>query len=354
MSRRKNQPTQIAVGALSFSIAGAAPRVQIFPDGNFRSEDGRPEDAPHWQLTPEIAARVIAKAAARQNDSVIDYEHQTMRSATNGQPAPAAGKWNALGYEPGYGMWIEAPRWTERAQGYIDAGEYQYISAFFTYEIGSGQILDVLHAGITNFPALDGLDQLTRQAAATYLHTPHEEHPMDDQLIELLGLDKNADDAAILTAVTALNTQVQSKTTEVAALTAQVNTAQAAATAKPNPEPDPAKFVSVAVVEELKTQVAALTAGQQDRQVSELVDAGLADGRLLPAQQQWATDLGKSDVAALTNYLGAANPIAALTGQQSDGKTDDDTNTAALTDNQMAICSSMGVDPQEYAKTLVA
>jgi hypothetical protein len=33
----------------------------------------------------------------------------------------------------------------------------------------------------------------------------------------------------------------------------------------------------------------------------------LADGRLLPAQEQWARDLGESDLAALRTYLDAAN-----------------------------------------------
>lgn len=51
--------------------------------------------------------------------------------------------------------------------------------------------------------------------------------------------------------------------------------------------PDPAKFVPVETVEQLRSEVAALRSRQQ-RQVEELVQAGLNDGRILPAQEGWA------------------------------------------------------------------
>jgi phage I-like protein len=207
----------------------------------------------------------------------------------------------------------------------------------------------VCSSDLTNDPALDGLDELTAQAAASYLHFPNEDEKMDEELIALLGLDKTADDAAIITAVTALKSQadqVEGLTTEVAALTTQIETTS---------NPDPTKFAPVAVVEDLKKQVAALASDQLNREVTELVDAGLADGRLLPAQKEWATELGKTNQAALTSYLATATPVAALGGKQSAGKNPDDQgNETQLTENQLATCTSMGIDPEDYAKTLAA
>lgn len=68
-------------------------RAQIFPMGTFRADDGsgRPADCPAWRMTPEIGARLAAAAAARSTPYCFDYEHQILRSATNGKPAPAAG-----------------------------------------------------------------------------------------------------------------------------------------------------------------------------------------------------------------------------------------------------------------------
>jgi hypothetical protein len=42
------------------------------------------------------------------------------------------------------------------------------------------------------------------------------------------------------------------------------------------------------------------------REAGELVDSALSDGRLLPSQETWARDLGKSNIDALRSFLGMA------------------------------------------------
>ena len=70
--------------------------------------------------------------------------------------------------------------------------------------------------------------------------------------------------------------------------------------------------LEVGVVEDLKKSVATLTAQNTARAVDDLVKPALEDGRLLPAQERWARDLGAKDIASLTAYLKDAQPIAAL------------------------------------------
>lgn len=71
---------------------GEAPRViKLLPAGTFRARDGRPAECPAWQLDEVLAAILIAEANQRETRYVIDYEHQTLRSETNGMPAPPAG-----------------------------------------------------------------------------------------------------------------------------------------------------------------------------------------------------------------------------------------------------------------------
>ena len=109
------------------------------------------------------------------------------------------------------------------------------------------------------------------------------------------------------------------------------------------------------VEDRLATDLAALTAKTRDREVAELVDSGLADGRLLPAQKDWAIDLGRSNVAALTKYLETAQPIAALTGTQTRGKQPDATvGSHGLTAAELAVCTSTGVSPEDFAKAKAA
>ena len=82
------------------------------------------------------------------------------------------------------------------------------------------------------------------------------------------------------------------------------------------------------------------------------IKPALADGRLLPALEGWARDLGKKDMAALTAYLGAAKPIAALTGTQTGGIPPATTATGdqQLRAEELAVCSAMGISPEAYRK----
>ena len=115
-------------------------------------------------------------------------------------------------------------------------------------------------------------------------------------------------------------------------------------------EPDPSKYVGVGVVEELKGQIAALTAKQTDREVGELVESGLADGRLLAAQKDWATELGKKDIAALTAYLKTAQPIAGLRSSQTGGNAPaGGVDENGLTQAELAVCSATGISPKDFA-----
>ncbi|MGU3295841.1 phage protease [Aeromonas hydrophila] len=63
----------------------------LLPVGPFKARDGRPFDVAsgHWQLDGQIAAALIARGKALGQDILIDYDHQTLKTDQNGQPAPA-------------------------------------------------------------------------------------------------------------------------------------------------------------------------------------------------------------------------------------------------------------------------
>lgn len=315
-----------------------AEEIHLLPAGEFAAMDGRPYEGGMWRMDAAIAERVIERFERRKNPAVIDYEHQTLYASYKDGAAPAAGWFSGLRFDD-KGLWATGVKWTERASAMITAGEYRYISAVFSYLPDSGEILEIYHAGLTNNPALDGMAEVWQhQAAARFSLHPQEDTVDRKQLIELLGLSADADDAAITAALTALRDRAQTLEQQVASLAQQAN-------------PDPAKYAPVAVVEELRSQLAALTASQRDRDVSELVEAGLEDGRLLPAQREWAESLGRSNLEALRSYLDTAQPIAALRGTQTGGKPPGDL-PHGLTEQQLAICRNCGLDPEEYAKSL--
>jgi len=356
----------IALAACAFELPkvgdGNTLSVQLTPAGDFKPWDGRELKVSAWHIDQALATAVIGRFAERANPRVLDYEHQTLHKEKNGQPAPAAGWITGLEWRDGQGLFGTVAL-TARAKAAIAAGEYRYISPVFTYDAATGAVLDIQMAALTNLPAIDGMQPLELRAAATFgIHA--EDEPMKKLL-------------AAICAAFALNAETTTEDQAIAALTAHFKADPLAGVrkalgvaddAKPEAivaactavkakadatvEADPAKFVPVAQFESVKTELAALTAKVRGDEVAQLVDAGLKDGRLLPAQKEWATELGKKDVAALSAYLKTAQPIAALAGSQTGGRSPEKTaaNPHGLTVDELAVCSATGISAEEFAK----
>lgn len=325
--------------------------IQLFPAGEFRARDGRPEGLSGWKLDEKSAQRLIADAATRKTPFAVDYEHQTLHAKTSGNPAPAAGWFSKLEWRED-GLYAVDVEWTPRAKEMVQASEYRFISPVFGYDRKTGEVTQLLMAAITNVPAMDGMDEIL-EAASQQLLTPKpnpEEDTMKEILIALLtllGLPENAEKAAATAALTALLDKagaVPDLNTQIAALTQQVADAG---------NPDPAQYVPVAVVETLKTQIAALSQNITDDKVTALVAQGLEDKKLLPAQEAWALELGKKDIASLTTYLDNATPIAALAGSQSKGKKPEGDDTQ-LSDEELAVCNLLGQTQEEFVAAKAA
>lgn len=333
--------THIAACAARIRSAGA--EIQLFPAGSFRARDGRPEGVDAWVIDAQAAARVVALADQRRTPFVIDYEHQTLTAETSGQPAPAAGWFERLEWRDGDGLYAVGVEWTERARAMIEADEYRFLSPVFRYDQNTGVVRELLMAAVTNNPAIDGIADL---AAARYSTTStHEEVTgVDEETLKLLGLSPEASEQEIQEAVAALAAK--------ATKTGELEEALAAASAKVKPDtPDPAKFVPVEAVQQLQTQMAALSAQVQGGEVERLVGQGLEDGRLLPAMEDWARSLGEKDVAALRSYLDSAQPIAALTGQQSGGRQPGADGGGKLSETELAVCRQLGLTEDEFLKS---
>ncbi|MFA7269842.1 MAG: phage protease [Sterolibacterium sp.] len=320
------------LAALTFQIDPAHKAVRLFPSGTFRSADGsgRPSDVPAWQLDAAGAAQLIARANARSDRKVVDYEHQTLKQQQNGQPAPAAGWMAALEWRDD-GLYM-TPDWTDKAASMIAAREYRYISPVFTYD-KNGNVLDLLHAGLTNFAGLDGLADLA--ALSAHFFTPKEQ-PMK-LLLAALGLAENTTEDKAVEAVAALKAQADGAETRIATLTAQA--AQA---------PDPAKYVPMNTHSQTQNALASLTAKFEQSERDTLMEVALSDGRILAAQDAyWRAQ----PVAALKAYLEVAHPVAALSGTQTGGKKPEGEAGSTLDTAQIAMCSAMGIDPKAFAKT---
>ena len=360
MFNKKPVPRAIALAACAFALTAGA-EIQLLPAGEFRSSDVRPKEVSAWRMDAEIAAALIAQIDARANRLVVDYEHQTLLSADNGQPAPAAGWFKKLEWRED-GLWAVDVEWTERARAMIEAGEYLYISPVFTYDKKTGAVLRLVNAALTNNPALDGMDAVAAKFLADE-STQEESLKMDiEELLNQLRWMLNMPALATAEEITAelqkaINVIKGGQTDTAAAsfsLTAFLAGKDGEIAALKSATPDLSRFVPVETMTELRNQVAALSAKLNGKEVDDLVEVALTSGKLLPAQESWARDLGKSNLAALTAYLDTAQPVAALSGTQTGGKEPDGKADGELSESELAMCKHMGVDPEEFKKTKAA
>ena len=329
---------RLQIAACTTRLRKAGSEIQLFPAGLFRARDGRPEKLKGWRMDAAAAAQVIELAEKQQTPFLIDYEHQTLYAETSGNPAPAAAWFENLEWREGDGLYATGVEWTQKATGLIEGDEYRYLSPVFKYDEDTGAVTELLMAAVTNYPAIDGIADV---AAARYLQTPPQEvTPVDKELLEMLGLGEDATPEQVRAAIQALMDkagEAETAKNDMEALRGRLD------------KPDPAKFVPVSAVSELQTQVAALSTKLQTGEVDQLVKEGLDDGRLVKSMEDWARDLGKKDVAALRSYLDNAQPIAALSRQQTDGKKPPEGGNH-LTDEELAVCRAMNQTPEEFLK----
>ncbi|MGV3581901.1 MAG: phage protease [Methylophilus sp.] len=310
----------VLISALSYDIGagGVSNQAHILPAGEFTPDDGREMDVDSWKLSPEIASRVIAKMAARKNDTLIDYEHQSLMTQLNGQPVIAAGWFKSMEYRED-GLWAINVEWTASARSYIKNKEYRYISSVFAYDLRTGDVVDILSITLTNSPAIDGLSSL---AALTKNINKQNLHG-DDEMSEKTVASLTSELSEANTKNVALSKDLATANTTVAALTA-----------------DLAKANQIIADHEQKQKDAALATEKKAH--GELLTQALSDGRLAPAQKVWAE---KQSLAALTEYLDASAPIL-----NKDRQAQENQQQSALTETELAMCSRMNVKPEDFAK----
>ncbi len=207
---------------------------RIFPAGAFETEKGG------FHFDEKSQASVMESYARRAVDLTMDYEHQALVDPPI--EAPASCKSWVPQIRNGE-LWATECKWTDRAYGYLAAGEYRYFSPAFSHD-DEGGIKEVLNIALTNMPAMRGIAPLV---AASRLHGNGKETAMDweakckELQTQLEGL------TAKLTALEATNADLTAK------LSAKADDGQTA----------------VAATEEVKGLTAVLslgaTAGAQDR-----------------------------------------------------------------------------------------
>ncbi|BBQ32294.1 phage protease [Aeromonas caviae] len=342
---------------------------QLLPVGPFKARDGRPFDVPggHWQLDKTIATTLINRAKALGQDILIDYDHQTLNVEKTGKEAPAAGWYNGdeIEWREGQGLFIK-PRWTERAAALVAAKEYRFLSAVFPYD-AQGRPLELRMTAITNDPGVVGMQALAALSAqliqpgqpATPAHVAQKENSMNELLKKLLaklGIELTGDptDEQLQKALTELDSLQASakKAPELEAALSAEKTALAALKAQPGGQVDLAQYVPVATYNALVTQVAALTAQVDTTDAATLIKEARTAGKVVAAEEEYLTAYAaQKGVAALKALLEPRPAIAALTASQTAAVTlPEKKGEAVLSAEDKYAADQLGISHEDFAK----
>ncbi|GAB5378971.1 MAG: phage protease [Aliiglaciecola sp.] len=366
----ENEDLPLGMAACSFEIDIEQPWQQILPASDFSAVDGRPHEVPgnKWKINNESGAALATKLNQNAHPIVFDYEHQTLLSKENGQPAPASAWPQEYEWRDDKGLFVKL-KFTPKARGHVKDDEYRFYSPVLMYDKKTGAINNIHSVALTNDPGIKGM------AAAAALKTdpvskPQPESTMNEALallFSLIGLDVDTTkdiDAAALKAklesksvsdkLAALKAKVESgndQTTQIAALKAQLTEAEKASGV------DPATSVPVETYNAVIEQLAALSANHESLTVDQVIKQAQDDGKFVTeAEVGYLKSLGNSNMAALKAVLDKRPTLAALKGETQTGNNQPDdkdkTGVAALTADQKQIADQLGIDHETYAKDL--
>lgn len=337
---------------------------QLLPAGAFKARDGRPQDTKdgHWHLDANSAAAMIAATKATSPKVVIDYEHQTLHTAENGQPAPAAAWLTSetdLEWREGKGLYVR-PSWTSKAQAHIDDQEYAFLSAVFPYD-KNGTPISLRMAAITNDPGLVGMEsvaalaadidiRISKQGASINLYGSTEDSVLNEALKKFLAklgivVDGELTDELATAALTALDA-MKAKADKSDGLEQQV-----AVLSANKGEVNLAEFVHVDAYNGVVSQLAVLKAGSDQTSIDSVIKDARKAGKVVEAEVGYLTSFGKQQgIAALKANLENRPAIAALTATQT-STTTVDTSTKQddeLSEGEMAILKASGLTKAQY------
>ncbi|HEX4208751.1 MAG TPA: phage protease [Candidatus Binataceae bacterium] len=360
----KDHGADLAVVGTKLTGSATPPAwIELIPAGEFKGRDGR---GPFRLTNP---GRVIAATRALQMNAglPIDYDHATDFGAPEGRPAPAAG-W-ICGFEEREGALWGKVEWTAHGADAVATREYRYISPVFEYA-EDGEVVRLLRAALTNNPNLF----LTAIAARSGIHSEPSEQGtpragqedseyMDafvSEVRKLLGLSDESTPEKLLAVVAELVKEAQRRKAQAddgpGGLTPE--TAYSA-----RAEGDPARYVPVAKFEEVLTELNRLQAARGREQAEKAVDNAMRDGRLSPAQREWATSYCHADPSGFARFIANQSPLLtiavagrasgaeSLAGQFNQRCEETAVNqraAAGLTPVEGAICTRLGIKPREY------
>lgn len=310
--------TPVQVGVFSIALASRSEVdgqwVHLLPTGPTRGRDGRGP----YKLTDAGAVMEASRQYAGRRQIPIDYDHAIDLAAPNGIAAPAAGWIKSLQARTD-GIWGEVD-WTPRGAELLAHREYRYLSPVFRHS-RDGTINCLLRASLTNNPNIDQLTALASMETDNMDHLP--------AICAALGLPEDASVDAILAKINELAASRQSAV------------------------PDPTKYVPIGDFERAVGEVNRLNQGISLQAATQHVNAQIEAAHLLPWLRDWGISLCSVNKPAFDEFIAKTKGglRGLLTPMKWPSPLEDHGAPSALSDNEIAIASRMGVSAEDFAKS---
>lgn len=326
--------------------AGAPDWLHLLPAGEVRTVDGR---GPY--RVADGAKMIATSLQATGGKLPIDENHSTDLAAPKGGAAPARG-WIVDLQNRADGLWGKV-EWTGEGRRIVEDRQYRGLSPAIVHD-KAGRIHAVVRASLTNTPNLTGL---------TALHSQENTMDLRTALIEAMGLDSGADDAAIIAACKAMKDKMAAPDAKAVATALQSALQPIGALVGAGDDADAAAVLAGVqrlaagagqdeVVTALQSELATVTTrlntaidGQARDKATGFVDGAIALGRVgvKPMRDRYIAMhmADPTGTAELVNALPAIKGGATLTGQPAP-------STDGLTQADEQVIALMGIDRAAY------
>lgn len=262
----------------SFDTDSSPPEwVHLIPAGTFFGRDGRGP----YTLDAEA---IIAAFARHGADLPVDFEHQSLTAHEKSGPIPAAGWITALEARP-TGLWARV-QWTEQAAQMLAQRQYRYLSPVFRVDPATGNVIELIGAGLTHMPNLHLAAAASREDTRA-APSEHQTSPaLPEGLAEALGVTRDASPADVVAAARALRLQAEA--------------------------PDPTQWVPMTQHQAALDEASRLRAEIARRDAMAAVDEAMRAGKIVPAQREWALRYALSDAEGFRAFCASAPVVGAV------------------------------------------
>lgn len=337
----------------------------ILPAGTSHTNDGR-------YFINDNPEGVIARTKANGLEVPVDVNHEIEMGSSD----PSMG-W-ITDYEIRDGaIWAKID-WTDLGRAQVLGKYYRYVSPAMD-EDQDGNVIAFQSVALVNKPALvmPALANTQRSAKATASQKPQQtETTMDEETLarlrKILNLAEDADEEAVQAALDKAAEAVDAEDGEGEGDDAgdgegddagegEGDDAGEDGEEEDTPElpenPDPENFVHKAdydaVVQQLADAAEDTADAPTETEITEVVETAMASGRISPATKSHhvamcSTRKGLDSFKAMVKIA----PKIVSTKKSKKAMASKERSGSGLSENQLAMCSRMGLDPKAYAATL--